>query len=476
LSTGFFALWEIVIHARNMSDWSWEIDGWMIVIGALCAAAAALLGNFLVLRRMSLLGDAISHAVLPGLAAAFIFTGQRQGLVMFIGAAAVGVLTVLLTELARQYGRVDEGASIGIVFTGLFALGLILISLDAAKRVDLDASCVLYGSLELSVLDHVEVAGFSVPRVVIPLAIVFVLNAVFVIGLYRPLKVSTFDPQLAAAQGVKVGLIHYSLAAFVAITAVASFESVGNILVVAMFVVPPVTAWLLTDRLAAMIVLSVVVGVVSAVLGHLSAITVPTWFGSLLSAVIGIINWFRTESIVLTEIGKSNTAGMIAVVAGLLLIMAALFGPRKGILSRGFRSLRVALNILSEDVLAAIYRAELQGQSAVSTGTIRGNLLVSSLRARLVLMWLKWQKLVVESNRQLSLANEGRRRAQNIVRSHRLWEQYLASEAGLTDRELHQGAERFEHFTDRQLRDRLNAETNAPDVDPHGQPIPPEAP
>ena len=136
----------------------------------------------------------------------------------------------------------------------------------------------------------------------------------------------------------------------------------------------------------------------------------------------------------------------------------------------------MALNILSEDVLAAIYRAELQGQTAVSTRTIRGNLLVSSIRARLVLMWLKGQKLVVESNQQLSLAADGRRQAQNIVRSHRLWEQYLASEAGLTDRELHQGAERFEHFTDRQLRDRLNAETNAPDVDPHGQPIPPEAP
>jgi manganese/zinc/iron transport system permease protein len=459
-----------------MNDWSWEIDGWMIVIGALCASAAALLGNFLVLRRMSLLGDAISHAILPGLAAAFILTGQRQGLVMFLGAAAVGVLTVFLTELARHYGRVDEGASIGIVFTGLFALGLILISLDVTKRVDLDASCVLYGSLELAVLRRVNIAGVSVPSVVVPLTIVLLLNAAFVIGLYRPLKISTFDPQLAAAQGVKVGLIHYSLAAFVAITAVASFESVGNILVVAMFVVPPVTAWLLTDRLAVMIVLSVVVGVAAAILGHLSAITVPTWFGGFLSVVFSGVSGFTGEAIELPKIGKSNTAGMMAVVAGLLLVMAALLAPGKGILSRGWRSLRVALKILSEDVLAAIYRAELQGQTAVATRTIRGNLLVSSVRARLVLMWLKWQRLVTESNRQLSLAGAGRRQAQNIVRSHRLWEQYLASEAGLSDRELHEGAERFEHFTDRQLRERLNAETNAPDVDPHGQPIPPEAP
>ena len=355
---------------------------------------------------------------------------------------------------------------------------MILINLDAAKRVDLDASCVLYGSLELAVLDHMQLGSISVPRVVLPLAIVFVMNAAFVFLLYRPLKVSTFDPQLAAAQGVRVGLIHYSLAAFVAVTAVASFESVGNILVVAMFVVPPVTAWLLTDRLAVMIVLSVVVGVAAAVLGHLSAITVPTWFGGFLNAVLACIHWFSGgEAIVLPAIGKSNTAGMIAVVAGVLMLMAALFGPRKGILMRGLRSLRVALQILSEDVLAAIYRAELQGHTAVATRTIRGNLLVSSVRARLVLLWLKWQRLVVENDQRLSLAGDGRRQAQNIVRSHRLWEQYLASEAsGLTDRELHAGAERFEHFTDRQLRERLNAETNAPDVDPHGQPIPPEAP
>ena len=245
-----------------------------------------------------------------------------------------------------------------------------------------------------------------------------------------------------------------------------------------MFVVPPVTAWLLTDRLAVMIVLSVVVGVAAAVLGHLSAITVPTWFGGLLNGLLGCIHWFwGGDAIELPTIGKSNTAGMIAVVAGVLLLMAALFGPRKGILMRGVRSLRVALQILSEDVLAAIYRAELQGHTAVATRTIRGNLLVSSVRARLVLLWLKWQRLVVENDQRLSLAGDGRRQAQNIVRSHRLWEQYLASEAsGLTDRELHAGAERFEHFTDRQLRERLNAETNAPDVDPHGQPIPPEAP
>ncbi len=459
-----------------MSDWDWEIDGWMIVTGALCAAAAALLGNFLVLRRMSLLGDAISHAVLPGLAGAFILTGQRQGVAMFVGAAAVGVLTVLLTEIARQYGRVDEGASIGVVFTALFAIGLILINLGAAKSVDLDASCVLYGSLELAVTDRVSLFGLEVPRAVVTLTIVLLLNAIFVFGLYRPLKVCTFDPQLAAAQGLRVSVFHYALAAFVAVTAVASFESVGNILVVAMFVVPPVTAWLLTDRLMPMIILSVVAGVAAAVLGHLAAFTVPIWLGGLLSGALGCINMFRESPLDVPALGRSNTAGMMAVMAGGLLFLTALLAPRKGILSRGVRSLRVALQILSEDVLAAIYRVESQESGGVSSSVIRGNLLVSTLRARLVVLWLKWHGLITENQQHLSLTDTGRRQAQNVVRSHRLWEQYLASEAGVTDREMHQGAERFEHFTDRELRERLNAETHAPNVDPHGQPIPPEAP
>lgn len=436
-----------------LEKWVWEIDGWIVVAGALCAVSASLLGNFLVLRRMSLMGDAISHAILPGLAAAFLLTGQRQGIVMFLGAAAVGVLTVILTELARQYGRVDEGAAIGVVFTFLFAVGLLLI-VQAADRVDLDPGCVLYGALETTVLDTVDVFGIWIPRVVVTLAFVSVINLAFVFGLYRPLKVSTFDPQLAAAQGIPVFALHYLLAAFVAVTAVASFESVGNILVVAMFVVPPAAAWLLTDRLSVMIVLSAAIAIASAVLGHIAAMTVPSWFGYDFS---------------------TNTAGMMAVAAGALLLVASLFAPRKGILSRAIRSLRVAMQILSEDALAALYRAEQQGQPALDTQTVRSYLLVPSIRAKLVVLSLTWQGLISKTAGRITLADKGRRQAQNIVRSHRLWEQYLASEAGLPSQLLHDGAERLEHFTDRTLRERLQQETNAPIVDPHGQPIPPEA-
>ncbi|MCA9125708.1 MAG: metal ABC transporter permease [Planctomycetales bacterium] len=436
-----------------LENWDWKIDGWIVLSGGLCAVSAALLGNFLVLRRMSLMGDAISHAILPGLVGAFLVTGQRNGVVMFAGAAAVGVLTVLLIEFARQFGRVDEGASIGVVFTFLFAVGLLLIVL-AADRVDLDPSCVLYGILETAVIDDNIVWGRAIPRIVVNLSMVLVLNLVFVVGLFRALKISTFDQQLAASQGVPVVLLHYLLAAFVAITAVASFESVGNILVVAMFVVPPASAWLLTDRLSVMVALSVVIAAASAVLGHLAAMEIPSWFGYRFS---------------------TNTAGMMAVAAGCILVLCAFFAPRKGILPRAIRSLRLGIQILSEDVLAALYRAEQQGQPSLAAGTVRANLLVSGMRAMVVLAYLRWHGYVAQVSGQLSLAAKGRIVAQNTVRSHRLWEQYLASEAGFPESLLHEGAEWLEHFTNRTLRERLLAETNAPDVDPHGQPIPPEA-
>lgn len=434
------------------SNFSWEIDGWIILAGSLCAASAALLGNFLVLRRQSLLGDAISHAVLPGLAAAFLLTGERQGWVMFLGAASVGVLTVLLIEFARQFGRVDESASIGVVFTSLFALGLVMI-VKAADRVDLDPGCVLYGSIETSMINRVSVFGWSVPRVVATLGTVVAINSLFVFGLYRMLKVSTFDPQLARAQGIPVTCIHYSLAGLVAITSVAAFESVGNILVVAMFVVPPVTAWLLTDRLGVMIGLSVVAGVLAAALGHVAAIVVPGWFG------------FHSTS----------TAGMMAVASGGLLVLAIFLAPRKGLVPRAVRDWQVTRRIVSEDVLAMLYRAELRGSAAITKRALSQTLMVSRFLSEAVIARLLRRGQLRELDGQVTLTDSGRSLAQNVVRSHRLWEHYLSTEAGIADRLLHEGAERLEHFTDRELRQRLSVESNAPRVDPHGKLIPPEA-
>ena len=201
-------------------EW-YSIDTWIVVVGALAAVACALLGNFLVLRKMSMMGDAISHAVLPGLAIAFLITEARASLTMFIGAAVVGVLTAVFTQWISRFGKVDEGASMGIVFTSLFAVGLLLI-VQAADHVDLDPGCVLYGAIELTPLDVVwrpVLFGttLEVPRAALVLAGVTLLNVGFVVAYFKELRISSFDPELATTMGINSNLMHYMLMTLVAV-------------------------------------------------------------------------------------------------------------------------------------------------------------------------------------------------------------------------------------------------------------------
>lgn len=290
-----------------------EIDTWIVIIGALCAAACALPGCFLVLRKMSMMGDAISHAVLPGLALGFLLTGSRTSITMLIGAALTGVLTAVFTQWVSQFGRVDRGAAMGIVFTTLFALGLLLI-VQAADTVDLDPGCVLYGAIELAPLD--TLFSFSrgellveVPRSALIIGAVLLGN-VFIIGLlFKELNICSFDPELADTVGINSTLIHYLLMAMVAVTTVVSFEAVGSIIVIAMLIVPAATAYLLTDRLGIMLVLSAILGMAAAGLGHVGALTVPPLFG----------------------FESTNTSGMMAAAAGLLFALAWLFRYALGI-------------------------------------------------------------------------------------------------------------------------------------------------
>lgn len=282
----------------------YPLDTWIVVIGALCAVACALPGCYLLLRQMSMMGDAISHAVLPGLAMAFLLTGSRASVPMFIGAAVVGVMTAVFTQWVSRMGKVESGASMGIVFTTLFALGLILIA-RGAERVDLDPGCVLYGAIELAPLDiAVELAvgthQLAVPRAAVVLAAVLVLNVVVIVLFFKEFKISSFDPALASALGFNAGLMHYLLMVLVAITTVAAFEVVGSILVIAMLIVPPAAAYLLTRRLWQMLLLSAVVGIVSAAAGHAGAIVLPPLIG----------------------FSGTSTAGMMAVAAGLQFLLA----------------------------------------------------------------------------------------------------------------------------------------------------------
>ncbi|MDG1668071.1 MAG: metal ABC transporter permease [Opitutae bacterium] len=294
------------------------IDTWIVLISILAAVACALLGNFLVLRKMSMMGDAISHAVLPGLAIAFLITGARASLTMFIGAAVVGILTALFTQWVSRFGKVDEGASMGIVFTTLFAVGLLLI-VQAADHVDLDASCVLYGAIELTPLDVVwrpELFGsvLQVPRSALLLSAVCAVNLLFVILFFKELQITSFDSELATTMGINANLMHYMLMTLVAITTVAAFEAVGSIIVIAMLIVPAATAHLLTDQLHWMVVISAIFAALSAALGHVSAIFLPGWMGVDPSVV-----------------EATSTSGMMAVMAGVLFFIVLFCAPRQGI-------------------------------------------------------------------------------------------------------------------------------------------------
>jgi len=296
--------------------------GVVLLVGSLVAASCALVGSFLVLRKMALMGDAISHAVLPGIVIAFFLSGSRAPLPMVLGAGALGVVTVVLVELFHRSGRLKEDASIGVVFPALFAIGVILISRYAAQ-VDLDLDCVLYGEIAYAPWDLLFVGERSLgPKALWVTGGALAANLLLVGLAYKELKVTTFDPELAAALGFSPVVMHYVLMSAVSVTVVTSFESVGAILVVAMLVVPPATAYLLTDRLSRMLALAVACGIASAVGGY--------W----------LARWW-----------DASIAGAMAVVAGGLFTLALLLSPSHGLLARALTHLRLGGRLADQLVL-----------------------------------------------------------------------------------------------------------------------------
>ncbi len=262
---------------------------WVILTGILAASACGLIGSFLVLRQNAMLGDAISHAVLPGLALGFLITSSRGVVPMIIGAGLMGLLTAFLTEFLSRSGRLYRDSSLGIVFTSLFSVGVILIA-GFAGQVDLDQECVLYGEIAYTPWDSFMLGGTNLgPRAIWILSSVFLGNLLFIILFYKQLKITSFDPPLAKTVGISDRLWHYLLTAMVSLTVVASFESVGAILVVAMLIIPGATAFLLTQKLWLMLILSVIVGMVSAVGGYLGASATNTSIAGFMAVVGGVV-------------------------------------------------------------------------------------------------------------------------------------------------------------------------------------------
>lgn len=264
-------------------------DLWIILVGSLTAVACGLVGSFLVLRKMAMLGDAISHAVLPGIALAFIITESRQSLTMLIGAATFGLLTVFLVESMHRKGKIATDASIGVTFTWLFAVGVILIS-AFGRNVDLDQDCVLFGEIAFVPWDTLTLFGRDVgPKAIWSIGGALLVDILFVFSFYKELKLTTFDPELARSTGIPVNKIQYGLMACVSLTTVAAFEAVGAILVVALLVVPAAAAYLLTEKLFVMILLSCLIGAFSAVTGFYAAAPIDASIAAMMAVISGVV-------------------------------------------------------------------------------------------------------------------------------------------------------------------------------------------
>jgi len=299
---------------------------WIALMGFLVTVTCGLVGNYLILRRMALVGDAISHSVLPGLALAFLaayaISASQQGpdvphedlrkpLLMFAGALAAGILTAVLIEWIHTKSRVKQDAAIGITFSSLFAFGVILISLFAS-RIDLDQDCVLYGEIGYVPLELGP--GDWVPPSVLRMGIVALLTVVWIVVFYKELLVSSFDPGLAASLGINATLVHYAMMCWLSVVVVSAFESVGAILVIAMLVFPGATASMLARRLPAMLLWTVLQAALSSLLGlHLSL-------------------WL-----------DCYPAGAMAVAAAGLFVVAWVAAPREGLLATWWRRRQMAL-------------------------------------------------------------------------------------------------------------------------------------
>ena len=273
------------------------------LIAVIISVACALPGAFLVLRKMSMMSDSITHTILLGIVVAFFLTHDLTSPLLIIGAAFMGVVTVWLTETLTETRLLSEDSAIGVVFPLLFSIAIILITRYAGS-VHLDTDSVLLGELAFAPFDRMILFGSDIgAKAIYSSSVLLLLNALVIALFYKELKVVTFDPLLASVLGFSPSLIHYGLMTLVSLTAVGAFEAIGSVLVVAFMIGPPVTAYLLTDDLKAMLLLSALFGALSGVLGYQVA--------SLLDVSI---------------------AGSMAVATGLIFALIFTFAPKRGII------------------------------------------------------------------------------------------------------------------------------------------------
>ena len=492
--------------------------------------ACAILGVFLVLRRLSMVSDAISHSVLLGIVIGYFITKDIGSALLIIGASLFGVLTTICIELLIKSKRVSEDASVGIIFPMFFSVAVILIT-RYARNVHLDTEVVLIGEIILAPFHRINFLGASLPKALVQMSFVLLINIIFVTVFFRKLKISSFDPVYAGVAGIAGTGLYYIFMALISFTAVSAFESVGAILAIAFFISPAASAYLISKDLKITLLLSAVYAIVNSCIGYFLAvkfnvsmsgmcavvsgltfmITMAVYPGGIITKMIRYIknkNRFSRELLILhidNHTGKKNALGELGystirehiawsdrklkcVLDKLIKKGYVYRAKERGVYSltetgkklsddiRKHYGLRVRENDMAkidtgrDDYISAIY--ELIEKKEIATNKKISEIL--GVKAASVSEMLK--KLVEEGevyteNKSILLTETGKIRARTLLTKHRLWELFLVEYLGYSWKNVHEDAKALEYVTSNGLKDRLNEFLNKPKHCPHGNEI-----
>lgn len=419
---------EILDTLHTFATEEWAIRA--LIASSLVGITCGVLGCFIVLRNMALIGDALSHAILPGVVVAFVLVGYST-LGFFIGASVAGLITAIGITWIQSNVNTKNDAAIGIVFTAMFSIGVMGISqISREDGVHLDVKDFLFG----------QILGISNEDIYLT-AFVTVYVILSIIIFYRYLFVSTFQSVIAETMGISVKVIHYFLMLLLSFAVVSSLQTVGVILVVAMLITPASTALLLSDRLNRVLIIAGFVGLLSAVLGMILA------------------DYFET-----------TPGPAMAVTAAMIYLITVFFAPKKGLLFSFFRKRKLQLKIELEDTMKQALKLHEKGNLAFKS--LFDRLGFKSNRLKTHIKTLVARGLMMSEKNSLQLTTSGIDEAKRLVRAHRLWETYLVQKIGLTEEQIHEDAEKYEHLLTDELLDEVDENLGFPSMDPHGSPIP----
>lgn len=346
------------------------------LIASLVAIACAILGTFLVLRKMAMISDAISHSILPGLVIGFFITQDLNSPLLILLAALTGIITVVLVERIQKTGLVKEDTAIGLVFPALFSIGVILIAKNA-NDIHLDVDAVLLGELAFAPFDRLIIAGTDIgPKSLWVIGTILAITIGLLIAFFKELKISTFDAGLAASLGFSPALIHYGLMTMASITTVGAFDAVGAILVVALMIAPAASAYLLTTDLKKMLGLAIAFGVFSAISGY--------WLAHWLDASI---------------------AGSITTMLGILFLIIYLFAPSKGLIAVMYREKQQRTEVSLLTFLLHLKNHSEERERHVNH--LQEHINWQKVRAKTVLDLALKNNMIVINNKIVSLTQKG---------------------------------------------------------------------